>query len=805
MKHSRIDYKNDIKVLGRVVSIATENKVAEAEQIFDTTFKYGNSPEGMDQYEINRLLRNAIVNIESNITKIPALENGINGLNNRVSALEDILNELEACCREVQNRLTALENNTPTPTPTKQTFRVFFYPNNGANNFYQDVEEGSTLTPVTNPANEGYTFNGWHQGDENGPVWNFSTAVTGNMTLVAGWTQNEQPTPQEPIRPSSISISGPSTVQVGSTIELYATITPPNADADINVTWSSSDQSIATNNGGFITGVAEGDVVVTATTANGKTATHNVAVTQEPQSEYRLVITAAGDKRNLLIGENVGLTATIVNTQDSSDTKTEQITWTSSDSALSVSSTGQMTADATANSAIANVTVTATSASGLTNQLTFVITDPTVYPESVTVSPETIHVGENKGLNVVVAPSDAAYSLTYESADTSIFTVSNNGFVTGVSTGSANVTVRTQNGKTSSATITVIPAAIAPSTITVSGAIPLYIGSGVDAQHPNTCELTAVVGPEGASQEVYWEAAYPTIANVSSAQPTTNGITVTAISVGTTRVYARSTQNSEITGYTEITVTNIDAQEPQPETSLIIEPVFPNNKPNETWGYDSNDNLQLAQRTSGQFNAYIKNGADGAKSPVNVTWSSSVENVRIHSGGDVDDAANTGTGTFTLFGSDLVDPSTSTVTITATSSEYGSTSKVVKLFRADSEPWPTTQLEIDDMTLSVGDTERVNVSIWRPNINEDGKQPYSGTYDTFDGSITTPQFISSDESVFTVDQDGYVTAVGEGEATLTMKTHYLSTEFDIHYASVNHVAEIWSEGVSATATITVGN
>lgn len=42
---------NDVKVLGRVVSIATDKKVACSEQIYDDTFE-----DGMFQSEINKKL-----------------------------------------------------------------------------------------------------------------------------------------------------------------------------------------------------------------------------------------------------------------------------------------------------------------------------------------------------------------------------------------------------------------------------------------------------------------------------------------------------------------------------------------------------------------------------------------------------------------------------------------------------------------------------------------------------------------------------------------------------------------------------
>ena len=42
---------NDVKVFGRVVSIATDKKVASSEQIYDDTFE-----DGMFQSEINKKL-----------------------------------------------------------------------------------------------------------------------------------------------------------------------------------------------------------------------------------------------------------------------------------------------------------------------------------------------------------------------------------------------------------------------------------------------------------------------------------------------------------------------------------------------------------------------------------------------------------------------------------------------------------------------------------------------------------------------------------------------------------------------------
>lgn len=67
-------------------------------------------------------------------------------------------------------------------------------------------------------------------------------------------------------------------VEVNSTVTLTATVQPTNA-SNQNVTWSSSDDAIATVSNGVVTGVAEGTATITVTTAEGGyTATCEVTV-----------------------------------------------------------------------------------------------------------------------------------------------------------------------------------------------------------------------------------------------------------------------------------------------------------------------------------------------------------------------------------------------------------------------------------------------------------------------------------------------------------------------------------------------
>uniref|UniRef100_UPI004025A31F Ig-like domain-containing protein n=1 Tax=Candidatus Fimenecus sp. TaxID=3022888 RepID=UPI004025A31F len=82
------------------------------------------------------------------------------------------------------------------------------------------------------------------------------------------------------VEAESVEVSGEKHVAINGTVTLAATVAPENA-TDKTVTWTTDNDKIATvDKNGVLTGVAEGKVVVTATTANGKTANISVYVTK---------------------------------------------------------------------------------------------------------------------------------------------------------------------------------------------------------------------------------------------------------------------------------------------------------------------------------------------------------------------------------------------------------------------------------------------------------------------------------------------------------------------------------------------
>ena len=116
---------------------------------------------------------------------------------------------------------------------------------------------------------------------------------------------------------------------------LQATITPSTANVNKEITWKSDNTGIATVDGnGKVTAVGNGTTKITATTANGKSASCTVTVTTAITS-----ISVSPTSKTLKTGETVQLTAT-----KNPSTATEGITWTTSNSSVATVSNGLVTA-----------------------------------------------------------------------------------------------------------------------------------------------------------------------------------------------------------------------------------------------------------------------------------------------------------------------------------------------------------------------------------------------------------------------------------------------------------------------------
>jgi len=311
---------------------------------------------------------------------------------------------------------------------------------------------------------------------------------------------------------------------VGGTVQLTA-VPQSNTGTplpDRPVTWSTSSPVIATVSAtGLVTAQGIGSATISAS-SEGKTGTATITVSVVPVAS----VLVAPSSPTLLAGSSVQLTATA---RDSAGNPLSgrSITWTSGNAAIAIVSTvGLVTAVAPG-----QAVVTATS-EGKSGSATITVVVPVA---SVVVAPasSTVLAGSSVQLSATARDSAgnplAGRSITWTSGNPAIAIVSTAGLVTAVAPGQAVVTA-TSEGKSGSATITVVVAPVATVEV-VPSAAELFLGEAF--------QFTAVVrnaaGDPLTGRTVTWTSKTPAVATVTSP-----GGRVTAVAIGTTTITASS-------------------------------------------------------------------------------------------------------------------------------------------------------------------------------------------------------------------------------------------------------------------------
>ena len=97
---------------------------------------------------------------------------------------------------------------------------IVTYQVNGAHYATQIVPSGSTAIKPVDLAKPGYSFDGWYTSD--GAQWNFTTAVTENITLTARWTLKAQEVSNEPELTAALADSANGVVRLTADITITA-------------------------------------------------------------------------------------------------------------------------------------------------------------------------------------------------------------------------------------------------------------------------------------------------------------------------------------------------------------------------------------------------------------------------------------------------------------------------------------------------------------------------------------------------------------------------------------------------------
>lgn len=331
---------------------------------------------------------------------------------------------------------------------------------------------------------------------------------------------------------------GTAALMPGSTQQLATTVRD-STGAELTgrtVAWSSSNQAVATVSAtGLVTAVAVGNVTITAT-VGGVPGTMSVAVSPLPTSVTS--VTVSQTAVSLLVGRTSTIAPVV--SQPSGAPAASVTFGTTAPSVATVSAAGLILAVGPG-TAIITVTATAVgntgfSAASRTATVTATVTAVPVATVSVAPTDASILAGATQQL-VVIARDSAGQTLTgrtvsWATLNAAAAIVSTSGLVTGIAPGTATITA-TIEGIIGTATITVLPAPAAITSLTVS---PSSASVTVGQTRTLTPTVTQPTGAPTAS--VTYTSSDPAIATVS---PT--GV-VTAVAAGTANITVTATAPS---------------------------------------------------------------------------------------------------------------------------------------------------------------------------------------------------------------------------------------------------------------------
>lgn len=304
------------------------------------------------------------------------------------------------------------------------------------------------------------------------------------------------------------------TINVGGTQQLTATISPDDA-TNKNVTWSSATPDIATVNptSGLVTGVANGTVVITATTEDGaKTDTTTITV-KTPVSGVTMTPSTYTFST---LGDTKQLETTVAPTTASN----KAVSYVSSyPDVAKVSNTGLVTSVDNGTTTITVTTDDGAKTAESVIDVTIPVTGINMTPLTATLT----SVGATQQLTASVIPDNARRKdISYTTSAEGVATVSPTGLITAVANGTANITATTSDGGFTKVCVVNVNIPVPVASVSVSPTSAKLTSVG------DTQQLTPTVLPPNATNKAV---TYSTSADgVATVSPT--GL-ITAVANGT--------------------------------------------------------------------------------------------------------------------------------------------------------------------------------------------------------------------------------------------------------------------------------
>ena len=636
------------------------------------------------------------------------------------------------------------------------------------------VGESATLTATIKPSDAQATVS-WSTSNAS-----VATVSSGKVTAVAEGTATISASAEGKSANCQVTVkaSAPAVVEVtsvtldhhelalkeGESKQLKVSVKPDNA-TDKTVSWSTSNPAIVTvDKNGNIKAVAEGTATVAAAHGNLSDACKiTVTASAIPVTSISL------DKTTLTLAEQdtYQLKAT-VNPDNATD---KTVTWSTSNPAVAtVSSSGLVTAKAEGSATI-------TAKAGDKSATCEVTVAPNGIPvDAVYLNKSSLSLTENETyqLSVAVTPDNATdKTVTWSTSNAAIATVSDNGLVTAIKEGSATITAKAGD-KTATCAVTVSKKVIPVTSVTLNKA-------SLALTEQETFQLSATVSPDNATDKtVTWSSSNTAVATVSN-----NGL-VTAVKEGSATITAKAgdktatctvTISKTVVAVTSVTLNKTSLSLMEQDTYQLVATVIPADATDKTVTWTSSNssvatvdgNGVVKGVAVGSATITAKAGSKTATCAVTITQMIiPVTSITL----DYAFYEIARGKVFTLTATVLPDNATNrTVTWSSSNKAVATVDKNgnVTAVKAGTTTITATvgNLSASCVVTVVVPVTSIVLNITSKTLKENETVKLTATVKPTDATDPSVSWASDKPNVATVDNNGNVTAVSEGVATIT--------------------------------------
>lgn len=333
-------------------------------------------------------------------------------------------------------------------------------------------------------------------------------------------------------------------MHVGEEYQFVALI-EPFTTTNKNLNWTSSNPNIVKiDNDGKATAIELGEAVIEVATTDGSNLTATCPVSVNPMPVEQVIIDYAGTT-TLKVGDRIQLNA-IVLPENATD---KRIEWVSQTGALTVDQNGLVTAVGLVEQSWIGAFSPASPygenppADYKFDIINFSVVKTLVERIEILKDNDSMYAGETKQLTAVVYPESATNkAVTWESSNSSVITVDENGLLTAHQAGYADIKALANDGSGVFATTRIYVAVTPVESITISA------NGLTELKDGETLQLVATVLPETATDKtVNWESSNSNVATVSN-----DGLVTAHSTIGSARITA--TANNGSSGFIDITV-----------------------------------------------------------------------------------------------------------------------------------------------------------------------------------------------------------------------------------------------------------